>query len=318
MKAVYIFLSLLFSCFYGCLSAQVSGTFQVKGDVNTYYPVTFYDGGWSSNMATELELGRSDVHTDGSWRGALIAKFTYHTDNWGNKANFINSEMQTNTYDFTAIKTFVGGYGDVTSGNADKKIVIWLRGGTTTYAYKSNYAVTPTVYDGVQNALPYTPTNGTALNSKTTPDPFINQAGLTYNSAIYTNGIVIGATAALQNPNYKLNVFGDARANKVVVNTTGADFVFDSTYDLKSLDSVETYIKQNKHLPEIASADEMQKEGLDVGTNQTKLLQKIEELTLYIIEQNKKIDSCSQKLVSQDRIIKEQEKRLQVVEQKQN
>ncbi|MVW84341.1 hypothetical protein FCL51_17625, partial [Elizabethkingia anophelis] len=53
--------------------------------------------------------------------------------------------------------------------------------------------------------------------------------------------------------------------------------------------SVEKHIKEKKHLPEIASAAEMQKEGVNIGDFQIKLLQKIEELTLYSIEQNKRI-----------------------------
>ena len=89
--------------------------------------------------------------------------------------------------------------------------------------------------------------------------------------------------------NYKLNVVGNLRANQVVVNTTGADFVFDSTYRLPSLRQVENYIHANHHLPDIAPAAQMQKEGVDLGDNQTLLLKKVEELTLYIIQQDKKM-----------------------------
>ena len=92
------------------------------------------------------------------------------------------------------------------------------------------------------------------------------------------------------NPVYRLDVAGKVRADGIVVNTDGADFVFDKDYSLPSLSNVETYIQENKHLPEIPSAQDMQKEGMNVGDLQTKLLQKIEELTLYVIEQQKQID----------------------------
>ena len=105
--------------------------------------------------------------------------------------------------------------------------------------------------------------------------------------------VLIGKTSQVNNV-YILDINGSARANKVVVNTTGADFVFDSSYQLRSLDSVEIFIQQNKHLPEIEPAADMQKEGVDLGSNQTKLLQKIEELTLYLIEQNKKQEAQEQ------------------------
>lgn len=89
------------------------------------------------------------------------------------------------------------------------------------------------------------------------------------------------------NSTYKLDVAGDVRVNKLVVNTTGADFVFEPNYKLISLDQLDKYITANRHLPGIETANVMQKDGVDVGDNQTKLLQKIEELTLYIIDQNK-------------------------------
>lgn len=75
--------------------------------------------------------------------------------------------------------------------------------------------------------------------------------------------------------------------------TTGAtaDFVFEPDYKLPTLEEVEKYIRKNKHLPDIPSAEKMQEEGINVVEFQTKLLQKIEELTLYIIEQEKRIKS---------------------------
>ena len=69
--------------------------------------------------------------------------------------------------------------------------------------------------------------------------------------------------------------------------TGWADFVFDSNYKLPTLSFVESYIQQHKHLPDVHSAEEVQKNGLDVGDNQAVLLRKIEELTLYTIEQEK-------------------------------
>jgi hypothetical protein len=86
-------------------------------------------------------------------------------------------------------------------------------------------------------------------------------------------------------------LYGKFEAREVKVTTTPtADFVFAEDYNLPKLEEVEKHIKEKKHLPEIASAKEMQKEGVNIGEFQIKLLQKIEELTLYSIEQNKKIN----------------------------
>jgi hypothetical protein len=104
------------------------------------------------------------------------------------------------------------------------------------------------------------------------------------------NGNVLIGKSSQVNTSYILDVAGNARANEVVVNTTGADFVFDPTYKLPSLSSLERYIENNHHLPQIASAKEMQADGLNLGDNQTKLLQKVEELTLYLIEKDKQLN----------------------------
>lgn len=76
---------------------------------------------------------------------------------------------------------------------------------------------------------------------------------------------------------------------KVAVKTTAdwADYVFKPTYKLRSLSEVETFIKTNGHLPEVPSAEEVVNNGIDMAQMDAKLLQKIEELTLYMIELKK-------------------------------
>ena len=102
------------------------------------------------------------------------------------------------------------------------------------------------------------------------------------------------------NPRYSLDVKGSIgaktitvdsilRAEEIIVETTGADFVFADDYRLRPLSEVEAFITENKHLPEIQSAQEMQEKGVSVSELQTQLLQKIEELTLYLIQQEQTI-----------------------------
>lgn len=86
-------------------------------------------------------------------------------------------------------------------------------------------------------------------------------------------------------PSEKLSVNGNVRVQKVIVTKTGwSDYVFDEQYKLRPLSSLELFIKNNKHLPEIPSAREVGGKGIDIGDNQALLLKKIEELTLYVIE----------------------------------
>jgi hypothetical protein len=118
--------------------------------------------------------------------------------------------------------------------------------------------------------------------------------------------VLIGKTTQT-NPAYKLEVEGSIRSREIKVNTDGADFVFDEGYKLRSLSEVEAFIKQHKHLPDIAPAAEMQANGVNMGELQTKLLQKVEELTLYTIElkkeneeQEKRNDELQKRVEEQD------------------
>ncbi len=98
-------------------------------------------------------------------------------------------------------------------------------------------------------------------------------------------------------PSEMLTVNGTILTKKVKVTQAGwADFVFKKGYKLRSLEAVEAYIKQNKHLPGVPSESEVKRKGVDVGDTQAILLQKIEELTLYMIEQNK-INKAQEKAI---------------------
>ena len=101
--------------------------------------------------------------------------------------------------------------------------------------------------------------------------------------------------------NMKVNAKIEAKEVKVTQSPT-ADFVFEENYELLNLDEVERHIKEKKHLPEINSATQMKKEGVNVGEFQIKLLQKIEELTLYSIEQNKQI----KQILEMNKILKDE------------
>lgn len=98
-------------------------------------------------------------------------------------------------------------------------------------------------------------------------------------------------------PDAKLTVKGNIHAQEIKVTTdAGADFVFEKDYQLKDLSILEEFVKSNKHLPDIPSEQEMKEKGLEVGEFQIKLLQKIEELTLYIIAQQRQIEELRDKV----------------------
>ena len=126
----------------------------------------------------------------------------------------------------------------------------------------------------------------------------MNNSNIWFNSAnSSTNGkIYIGSTATYPSTsgNYKLFVEGGIMTEKVKValrsTANWADYVFEKDYKLMPLKNVEAFITKHKHLPGIDSASELTKNGLDLAEMQAKHMAKIEEMMLYIIEQNKTIE----------------------------
>jgi hypothetical protein len=122
---------------------------------------------------------------------------------------------------------------------------------------------------------------------------------------IFENGVmqtpakvVIGAISGKNLTNYALAVNGTAIATKMIVKNyvNWPDYVFDKSYNLRSLTSVEEFIKTNNHLPDVPSAKEVEQGGVDLADMHASLLRKIEELTLYIIEQGKQLKRQSEEI----------------------
>ena len=102
-------------------------------------------------------------------------------------------------------------------------------------------------------------------------------------------------------PFYKLGVNGLIKAKEVRVSLTHwADHVFDPSYNLRSLDELEQYIRSHRRLPNIPSEGEVLEQGVGVGEIQVKLLEKVEEMTLYIIALEKRIKSLEKEKIQSE------------------
>ncbi len=115
-------------------------------------------------------------------------------------------------------------------------------------------------------------------------------------SAIFVAEATGNVGIGTSNPTYKLSVLGNIRCTEAVVETGWSDYVFDEKYKLKSLEEVEKFIQQNKHLPNIPSAAEVEKNGLQLGDTQKRMMEKIEELTLYMIDANEQIKNSKKEI----------------------
>ncbi len=191
--------------------------------------------------------------------------------------------------------------------------------GTTTLDAKLNIKTngevlsfpTPTPYVPALNIYQHTGLSGNATSqnlvgvySVHNPWPGTSTTSLLFGINSYEtrigNKLRIGATqASAPYNNYALSVDGDIIAKKIVVQVSNwADYVFADDYVLRPLNEVESFIKENKHLPEVPSEKEIVEKGLDLNEMNTILMKKVEELTLYMIEQDKKIKELEAKIIT--------------------
>jgi len=147
---------------------------------------------------------------------------------------------------------------------------------------------------------------GTVYNSNTFAIGQANTADASFTAPVFnittTGNVGIGAIA----PQCKLDVAGTIRAAEVKIVSINqfADFVFDKSYELPALKDVHSFIQKNGHLPNIPSAKEAKENGIDLAEMQVKLLQKVEELTLYALDQQKHIEEQQKRIEELEKSLK--------------
>jgi hypothetical protein len=286
-------------------SATLNIDFTTKGEVGVngitypqgYVYISFYSSGFAQSVSGQVK------DKDGVWRN-----ITAWTDVSVNSAyKVFRGTIGEQNY-VTAISI------TVTAPSADPCLVSKIEyhrfrpDGDILPAYVSRY-----MENKFWKAIHFLNDNNQVTSSlKTDGGAFFNgnvglgtstpQAKLDVNGNIFTSGkLAIGTTDPAKIGAYALAVNGEAIFNKAKVKLYGTwpDYVFNKNYKLRSLGELERYIQDNAHLPGVPSAAEVEKNGIDLGDTQAALLKKIEELTLYVIEQNKKLEKQAQKLKQQ-------------------
>jgi hypothetical protein len=239
---------------------------------------------WGVHLFNDAGFG-IELHNRGVWGTALFTRNFDEAIWFGNYNGYTSQQQQFNPW-----MTMVSGKVGIGTTTPRDKLDIW--GGTI--------QVTGADY------------NGTFVAGAEAGNAYMscNSVKTIYISPVGNVGVGTNDTKG-----YKFGVNGNAIFNKVVVKAyPWADYVFNADYRLRPLSEVEQYIKQHHHLPEVVSAEEVEKNGLDVGDNQATLLKKIEELTLYMIDYSKK----QQKLEAEVAQLKKENSELKKIVTKKN
>ena len=261
-----------------------------------YYLIHEWDGtGWNLRSENDQNDNQNNVHLvniNGKAANAIKWGGQEFIGSNGNVGAFMTNQAGTNFYGYSSVA-------QVKSALATSLQDVTGAGNTTTNSIRIN--------NSVGNAIPALGTlnyklylanemnqYGMQFGVLSNGDGFIQQqrgdgGPVAYHLLVNPSGGNVGIGMA--NPTEKLTVNGKIKANEIRVDGAGApDYVFEESYKAASLEEVESYIKRNKHLPEVPSAKEFERDGMAVGEMNKLLLKKIEELTLHVIEMNKRVE----------------------------
>jgi hypothetical protein len=271
-----------------------------------YYLIHEWDGtGWNLRSENDHNDGQNNVHLvniNGKAANALKWGGQEFIGSNGSVGAIMTNQAGTNLYGYSSIS-------QVKSALATSLQDITAAGNTTTNNIVSTQKITGSTLIALRNDgnTAYTELNngvgkwwlGTGVNAGSDALFGIYDVNAGINRFVInpTGNIGVGTTA----PDEKLTVNGKIKANEIRVNGAGApDYVFEDGYKVATLETLEGYIKANKHLPEVPSAKEFERDGMAIGEMNKLLLKKIEELTLHVIEMNKRVE----KLETENRKLK--------------
>lgn len=276
------------------VAGVAGGGFQSEDNrLSVYTTATVYGSGTSSKYGFIHKQGSTAIGTkiDPTSNGSATARFGTQTNN--DLAFFTNDNAANAMTISTLGNVGIGGYPTANSTR------LYIKGNASSNIIEANTSLVSMTLQNIGD------TAG-GIGTATSHDFSIFAYNHLSQFTAKTNGDLEMAVANNANvrigssvpSSYKLAVNGNILSKEIVVQSAWADYVFDENYRVPELKDVEKFIGQNKHLPGIPSATDIETNGLKVGDVQTKMMAKIEELTLYIISLNKKIEALESKVNS--------------------
>lgn len=301
MKLLYIKNSLYTLCCLLCLfsftsiSAQSTTTFgsftSPTGNNNSYFGYLIQTSNGNNNVAVGYRVGNNSSSTAqtntsfGAESGLIGSRnvfFGAEVGNWltqGSNNVFIGNCSSCNTLGYADKNVFVGDRtGSWSQGNTNGNVFIGYSVGNQTgtgstnndkLIIDNNHLTTPLLFGDFS-------TDKLGINTKNLPNS-LNGENLS---------------------NYSLYVKGGLATEEFRIETGWADYVFDTDYELLSLTQLEQYIEENGHLPNVPSAETVEKTGIEMGDIKRIQQEKIEELTLYIIDLNEQLQAIKTELAA--------------------
>jgi hypothetical protein len=198
--------------------------------------------------------------------------------------------------------------GNAVFGNSNERLSM----GSGSLGFNRRVA-TGNIYNTANYAYQFQHTGNSASGSDYLALQVYSPSGsnITPNALTINGAAQVGINTSYISPGYQFAVNGSVQATSITVLSRGSwpDYVFKPAYTLPTLSEVKTYIDNNHHLPEIPSAEQIQKDGLNIGEINKLLVKKVEELTLYLIEKDrheKKEDNTINELQQEVRQLKQQ------------
>jgi len=286
-------------------SVGVSAGDKVTGNENSFYG--YYSGFSNTSASWNTMIGSvaGRFNTTGA-QNTFIGASSGYQNSTGTQNTYIG--YYSGRWALSSFNTFLGSESGMNVSSGGSNTIVGYQAGKNLISGSGN------VFLGFNAGMNETSSNKLYIDNSNTSTPLIygdfnlNRVGINALPGTFTLNVggTLNSTGRFtassisintQQSDATLTVNGNIHAKEVKVDLSvpAPDYVFEDSYKNLSLKEIEEYIKLNKHLPEVPSAKEIEKNGIDLGVMNMLLLKKVEELTLHLIELEKEVQKLKAK-----------------------